>query len=264
MSENPSTTKIRRDRIKKWFNEEIKSKASCLICGESDALFLDYHHLKDKKYRISRMINKPYAKQTILDELKKCVAVCTKCHRAIHDGRINVSDYMGNKRVDGALITKEYVENLEAEAKLALIKAIKSKEGEVENCNAFSKLDEEDDEDEEEEETDEEPEEVEVPDVEVIKVPYLLRVNDSIIDPSRIFEPTQEDSSEEELPEKEESDLISPLNKEDKLNEIHLHYGDAKISLSSKDSINYLTKKAVETLNEVDNNFTKKNRKEIV
>jgi|GEM_PF-5142169 len=122
---------LRREKIKKWFNEEIKGKASCIVCGESDPLFIDYHHLRDKKYRISRMINKPYAKKTILKELEKCVPVCNRCHREIHAGRININDYLKNKGKDSELIAKEYYkkhkDKLSLEAKINLEKKRKKR-----------------------------------------------------------------------------------------------------------------------------------------
>lgn len=96
----------------------------------------------------------------------------------------------------------------------------------------------------------------EVPEVEIIKIPFLLRVNDSIIDPQKILKPK---GSEEELPliENEET----PLN--NKNNEVHIEYLDAKIILNSNNSIDELTKKAVNTLKKITDIYNVPRNKEV-
>ena len=75
----------RRKDIKLWYHK-LKATKECYYCGESNPILLDFHHLKDKKYTISKMVNKPYSKKTILKEMDKCEIYCTRCHRLLHAG----------------------------------------------------------------------------------------------------------------------------------------------------------------------------------
>lgn len=65
----------------------------CCICGFDlypDAL--EFHHVnpKDKEFPLSSNVMKSLDKQII--EAKKCVLVCSNCHRGIHAGYLQVPD----------------------------------------------------------------------------------------------------------------------------------------------------------------------------
>ncbi|MGH7929584.1 MAG: hypothetical protein ACREQV_17510 [Candidatus Binatia bacterium] len=50
-------------------------------CGEPDVLVLEFDHLGDKLFSISRgLLDRPL--QAVLDEMAKCEVVCANCHRA--------------------------------------------------------------------------------------------------------------------------------------------------------------------------------------
>ena len=52
----------------------------CVDCGESDPVVLDFDHLRDKSFNISRALN--YRKWSrIIEEIEKCEVVCSNCHR---------------------------------------------------------------------------------------------------------------------------------------------------------------------------------------
>jgi 5-methylcytosine-specific restriction endonuclease McrA len=51
----------------------------CVVCGERDPDTLDFHHLKKKRYEVSRM--KGHAWKTVLKEIAKCEILCSNCHR---------------------------------------------------------------------------------------------------------------------------------------------------------------------------------------
>lgn len=54
----------------------------CVDCGESDPAVLDFDHLRDKKFLVTReLINKSWA--DILAEIEKCVVRCANCHRRV-------------------------------------------------------------------------------------------------------------------------------------------------------------------------------------
>lgn len=52
----------------------------CVDCGEDDPLVLEFDHLRDKKFAISRGI-RDRGWQDVLDEIAKCDVVCANCHR---------------------------------------------------------------------------------------------------------------------------------------------------------------------------------------
>lgn len=71
---------------KKWFLE-LKKELKCTKCGyNKHPAALDFHHLdpKDKKFNITLTNYPKYSKEQILDEIKKCVVLCSNCHRIEH------------------------------------------------------------------------------------------------------------------------------------------------------------------------------------
>jgi hypothetical protein len=63
----------------------------CSVCGynKCDAA-LELHHLdpKLKEFQISK--SRSYSKEKILSEIKKCVLLCSNCHREVHAGLLNL------------------------------------------------------------------------------------------------------------------------------------------------------------------------------
>jgi PHP family Zn ribbon phosphoesterase len=77
----------RKNNFKFWF-EDYKSRTfKCAICKNDNPAVLQFHHLdpKKKKYNIPTMINQCMKVREIQAELKKCIAVCSNCHRLITD-----------------------------------------------------------------------------------------------------------------------------------------------------------------------------------
>lgn len=79
--------KLYKNRMQQYINE-YKS-GGCIICGESDLSCLDLHHLYNKRFNISRAINR-YSLDAINKELNKCVVLCANCHRKLHANRITL------------------------------------------------------------------------------------------------------------------------------------------------------------------------------
>lgn len=52
----------------------------CADCGEGDPLVLEFDHLQDKSFEISRGFSGRNW-QSILDEIAKCEVACANCHR---------------------------------------------------------------------------------------------------------------------------------------------------------------------------------------
>lgn len=60
---------------------DIKQTSGCVDCGERNPVVLDFDHLKDKKYNVSRMIHEGFSWKAIAREIAKCEVVCANCHR---------------------------------------------------------------------------------------------------------------------------------------------------------------------------------------
>lgn len=71
------------------FMDEIRTP--CVICGEPRKHLIDFHHLNPKekdfnisKYSISGATKFETKKIKILEEVSKCVTICSNCHRDFH------------------------------------------------------------------------------------------------------------------------------------------------------------------------------------
>jgi hypothetical protein len=60
---------------------EIKTASGCVDCGEKNHIVLDFDHIRDKKYNVSRMIHDGFSWKAIMREIQKCEVVCANCHR---------------------------------------------------------------------------------------------------------------------------------------------------------------------------------------
>ncbi len=86
-----SRAKENRIEKRKWYNE-VKSTLKCEKCGENHISTLDFHHIdpKKKEFPISRVY---FSKEKILEEIKKCIVLCSNCHRKLHwDERNNTTE----------------------------------------------------------------------------------------------------------------------------------------------------------------------------
>ena len=76
----------RRNRSqRKWSREfvrRIKEKMSCVDCGESNPVVLEFDHVCGKKIKnIADMVNQSYSLDSIKEEIRKCKIRCANCHR---------------------------------------------------------------------------------------------------------------------------------------------------------------------------------------
>ena len=77
--------KERRFINKKYFVEKFGN--CCDICGYSRSInALEFHHIdkQSKEYKISDLFQTVSNKDKISKELKKCVLLCSNCHRELH------------------------------------------------------------------------------------------------------------------------------------------------------------------------------------
>lgn len=81
---NTCVTKSRHRLIKKKAIEYLGGK--CTKCGYMKCFMaLDFHHLNpdDKDFSISANYNRKW--ESLVEELNKCVLLCSNCHREIHN-----------------------------------------------------------------------------------------------------------------------------------------------------------------------------------
>jgi hypothetical protein len=75
-------TKQRRQECKQIV-DDIKAHCCCAKCKESSAFCLDFHHLSNKDESISYLLSVK-SKQRLLQEIRKCIVLCSNCHRKVH------------------------------------------------------------------------------------------------------------------------------------------------------------------------------------
>lgn len=76
--------KRRRIELKKWF-QGYKKKLVCSVCGENHPATIEFHHkFNNKEKNISLMVNDGYSTKRIMDEINKCLVLCSNCHRKEH------------------------------------------------------------------------------------------------------------------------------------------------------------------------------------
>jgi hypothetical protein len=80
------------DSARRWSREkqdwwsEYKKQFSCTVCGESRHWCIDFHHTDPsiKESEVSQMIAHNRSKDSVIEEISKCVPVCRNCHADIH------------------------------------------------------------------------------------------------------------------------------------------------------------------------------------
>lgn len=82
--------------------EDLKTKKSCQKCGENRGYVLDFHHLDPsvKENTVARMISNNFRLDYTLQEIEKCIVLCSNCHREFHylndNSGVNIQDYLRN------------------------------------------------------------------------------------------------------------------------------------------------------------------------
>lgn len=76
-------SKERRARLVNYVLD-IKKKSICIDCGNKDYRVFDFHHIEDKLFNISDGARAGYSIKVINKELKKCIVLCSNCHRIRH------------------------------------------------------------------------------------------------------------------------------------------------------------------------------------
>ena len=77
--------RARRLELRAWL-DDYKSRLTCITCGEKHPACLDFHHkdAKTKDFSLAMVGGWGYGKKRLLNEIGKCVILCSNCHRKIH------------------------------------------------------------------------------------------------------------------------------------------------------------------------------------
>lgn len=77
------------------FTNSVKS-CGCIVCKEMETCCLDFHHLDPefKEDNISILAGGAYSTERLEKEIEKCVVICSNCHRKLHVGKIDLSEFM--------------------------------------------------------------------------------------------------------------------------------------------------------------------------
>ena len=78
---NQKNTKKNRD----WY-VDYKSTLKCSNCPENHPACLEFHHLdpKTKEISVSVLTGRTYSIEKIKREMRKCIVLCSNCHRKYH------------------------------------------------------------------------------------------------------------------------------------------------------------------------------------
>ena len=79
------TTARERRKESEDYVRGYRSKLSCVDCGEAHPAVLDFHHVDPslKRFNIGGQARN-YGLACVREELKKCICLCSNCHRKRH------------------------------------------------------------------------------------------------------------------------------------------------------------------------------------
>ena len=70
-------------------------KTPCIICGWFDFMAgIDFHHVHPAQKSFGIAVNPCKSKEEIAQEVKKCVCLCSNCHRGVHSGDLRLEKYI--------------------------------------------------------------------------------------------------------------------------------------------------------------------------
>lgn len=81
--------KCRRDKNRAYNSELIyryKRFCKCRVCKESEPVALDLHHIDQSTKDFNPSSGVCYSVDVLRAEIRKCVVLCSNCHRKFHAG----------------------------------------------------------------------------------------------------------------------------------------------------------------------------------
>lgn len=65
---------------------DAKTNRKCLFCDENEFVCLDFHHIDKTTKEVD--VSQARSIREVTEEIKKCIVVCSNCHRKLHAGII--------------------------------------------------------------------------------------------------------------------------------------------------------------------------------
>lgn len=74
----------------KAFVRRYKKYCGCLVCQEKEPVVLDLHHLNPSEKDADPSALYAKSRKRLKAEIRKCVVLCSNCHRKVHAGLIEL------------------------------------------------------------------------------------------------------------------------------------------------------------------------------
>jgi hypothetical protein len=99
MLNNHKEIKLSRGQINKLKCIELMG-GKCSLCGEKNPIKLTFHHKnkEDKEHEMNLLLQRKFS--SIIEEIKKCILLCSNCHREIHSQDIKPKSIIGKTFFD--------------------------------------------------------------------------------------------------------------------------------------------------------------------
>lgn len=92
---NKEVHRLRQQKRRKAIRELIESqKKPCIVCDENETCCIDFHHRDstEKEFEIADVCARKWSDTKILNELAKCVTLCSNHHRILHKYDLTVDE----------------------------------------------------------------------------------------------------------------------------------------------------------------------------
>lgn len=92
---NKEKHRLKQQERRKEIRVLIESlKGPCIVCGETDKCCIDFHHInpEDKDFEIGDVGTRKWGNKRIIEEVKKCVSICSNHHRQLHYYNLTIQE----------------------------------------------------------------------------------------------------------------------------------------------------------------------------
>lgn len=73
------------------FVRGIKARYGCQLCVEKEACCLEFHHVDgEKEFNVGDFRALGVGRAKFIEEIRKCVVLCSNCHKKVHEGLISI------------------------------------------------------------------------------------------------------------------------------------------------------------------------------
>ena len=76
----------RRKKLRHEAKEYVLNYLSthpCEMCGETDPVVLEFHHIGGKEDEVSRLVHQSDSLIRVIEEISRCQVLCSNCHKRV-------------------------------------------------------------------------------------------------------------------------------------------------------------------------------------